>query len=150
MIISRKSRSSAPPGIGKSVFGVFLVRHHVLRKETVVYFERDNIYVFSFDPVVVQSLGLSAFTEVKESMCFAGFWDAKVARYYFDLLSSPQLKAVVVHDPKMGDMRVCNRAHRVKRLVYILSHSHSLISYWSTKAKKTKILLLASMECGGG
>lgn len=121
------------PGIGKSVFGVILVRYYVLRGETVVYFRDDQIFVFSFDREVISFFGLSEFDEVKGSMCYAGYWKTESSPRYAALVTSSHLDKVVIHDPKMGDDRVRQESDIINRLVYILSHGHTLISHWNDK-----------------
>lgn len=40
---------------------------------------------------------------------------------------------IFIKDPAEGDKRVSLRAHEVSRLIYIVSHGHSLISHWNSK-----------------
>ena len=47
------------PGIGKTVFGLYLLRHFIIQRETVLYWGQDNcVYLFSFDPAVQSFFGL--------------------------------------------------------------------------------------------
>lgn len=122
------------PGIGKSVFGVLLVRHYVQQKKTVLYWEDDNIYMFSFDSEAKRFFGLNDFAELDGKVCCAGYWDTAKTRHWPDFFNAPsEFDIVVIHDPKMGDTRVALRETHIKRLIYILSHGHSLISFWATK-----------------
>ena len=91
------------PGIGKSVFGILLLRHYVQqRKQTVLYWERDNIYLFSFDPQAKRYFGLSDFYQMDGvTMCFAGYWDTAEARH-FPRFFTQLFDIVFIHDPKAG------------------------------------------------
>jgi len=128
------------PGIGKSVFGVFLVRHYVLRKETVVYVEQDNIWMFSFDPAAVDLFALEPFVQMDEtSMCYAGYWSTSYgSNTNLQPLFTSGLDAIVIHDPEMGDHRIRRMEGAIPRLVYILSHGHDLITHWATKGKSPR------------
>ena len=121
------------PGIGKSVFGVLLVRHYVERKQTVLYWEKDNIYLFSFDLQAKRFFGLSDFYKMDDgATCFAGCWDTAEAAHWPRVFTR-LFDIVYIHDPKAEDTRVHNRNSGKLRLIYILSHGHYLVSHWLTK-----------------
>jgi len=122
------------PGIGKSVFGVLMVRHFVLlRKRTVLYWEEDNVYIFSFDKGVRDFFGLSKFAEYNEKeLLYAGYWHTAETRHWPSFFRS-SFDMVVIHDPKQSDTRFSSNQSEIKHLIYILSHGHSLISHWATK-----------------
>jgi hypothetical protein len=47
------------PGIGKTVYGALLARLFVLKGKSVRYWERDNIYFFSWDAKACEKFGLA-------------------------------------------------------------------------------------------
>ena len=133
------------PGIGKSVFGVLLIRHYLQQKLPVLYWERDNVYMFSFDEQAKSYFGLVEFADFdlyghdskEKAMCYlyAARWklDSYNPRWELFFASDFITDMVVIHDPKKDDMRVADEQMNIDRLVYILSHGHSLISHWNSK-----------------
>jgi len=129
----KKTAVTGTPGIGKSVFGALLVRHYVQQKQTVLYWEKDNIYLFSFDPEVKRFFGLSVFGEKSGcGVCYAAYWNTTITRHWPEFFTR-LFDIIVVHDPKAEDTRVQDNQTKIRRLIYILSHGHFLISYWNTK-----------------
>ena len=111
------------------------MRHYVQQKQTVLYWEKDNVYLFSFDPEAKRYFGLSDFGEMDDGgVCYAAYWNTTETRHWPRFFRAPsQFDIVVIHDPKAGDTRVQDNQTKINRLIYILSHGHSLISYWNTK-----------------
>ena len=108
------------------------MRHYVQQKQTVLYWEKDNIYLFSFDPKAKRFFGLSDVLEMDGVMCYAAYWDTTETRHWHRFFNG-LFDVIVIHDPKAEDTRVHDNRTDIKRLIYILSHGHSLISYWNTK-----------------
>lgn len=130
------------PGIGKSVFGVVMIRHCLHQKMPVLYWEKDNVYMFSFDEQAKSYFGLAEFADFdfhgddnkEKAMCYAARWKLDGhPRWELFFASDFITDMVVIHDPKKDDMRVADEQMNIYRLVYILSHGHSLISHWNSK-----------------
>ncbi|KAL3917259.1 MAG: hypothetical protein SGILL_004798, partial [Bacillariaceae sp.] len=128
------------PGIGKSVFGIVLLRHFIHIGKTVLYWENDDVYLFTFDEKIKSAFQLFEFGAFQgqndggtRKICYAARWDVSTKSYAAIFGSALLQHKVVIHDPKQGDMRVAYNEKRIYHLVYILSHGHSLISYWGRK-----------------
>ena len=114
------------PGIGKSVFGIVLLRHFLHVGKTVLYWEKDDVYLFTFDEKIKNAFQLFEFAAFQldgtSKICYAARWDLS-ERGYAAIFGSALLQhKVVIHNPKQGDMRVANNEKRIYHLVYILSH----------------------------
>lgn len=129
---SFRTAVTGSPGIGKSVFGAILLRRCVQQKQSAIYWERDNIYLFSFEKAVSRAFGLSEFARIDGSICCAGYWNATETRHWSNLFHN-DLDLIVIHDPKDGDTRVVLMEDQIKKIVYILSNGHYLISHWARK-----------------
>lgn len=119
------------PEIGKSVYGVLLVRSLVLEEGSVVYCEKDKVFLFSWEDGVKAKYGLRDFVKTKDKILYAAYW-LNTGAIDVSTLSGDK-RVTVIHDPKQGDRTVANLAERIHRIVFILSHGHDLMAHWSVK-----------------
>jgi hypothetical protein len=129
----RRSSVTGTPGIGKSVFGAFLTRYFVRNVDSwsVVYWERDNVFLFSWDDHFKKKYGLKRFGTLPTGRtCYYGFWKSE-NKPLSGLLRED--KVVMIHDPKEGERRVVIEHDVVRRVVFILSYGHDLFEFWGTK-----------------
>lgn len=126
----RNSCITGTPGIGKTLFGLFLLRDIIINDEsTVTYWNSDFAVLFTVDPDVIIRYDLSHTEEINEKQWYIGCWSAN-EEFLTDLLAHD--KIYVVHDPKEGFIEGGNKAYTTGT-AFILSFGHALISSWSTK-----------------
>jgi hypothetical protein len=86
------------PGIGKTVYGALLTRGYVLKKRSVLYWERDNIYFFSWDTKARDKFDLK---KMGGNGLYYGYWDySRQNADFYDLLVYKD--AIVIHDPDVA------------------------------------------------
>jgi hypothetical protein len=133
------------PGIGKTVFGLILLRHFLVdHQETVLYWLKDSVYLFSFNLEVRDYFGLrDADSEMMPnamSPLYCGRWTTKGTSHLSDLIDDEtfDFDMIFIHDPDEGDRTLSNMRTYIPRLIFILSHGHSLISLWHAKGNEMK------------
>jgi len=130
--ILRRVAVTGTPGIGKTVYGTLLTRFYVLQKKlTVVYWERGNVYAFSWDEGMKVRFGLTPLATHKNAVLYFGWWTDGADPSFNDLLRLEN--AIVIHDPRQGFEDVAHNVDGIHRIVFVLSYSHSLISLWKSK-----------------
>jgi hypothetical protein len=133
------------PGIGKTVFGLILLRHFLVdHQETVLYWLKDSVYLLSFNLEVRDYFGLrDADSEMMPnamSPLYCGRWTTKGTSHLSDLIDDEtfDFDMIFIHDPDEGDRTLSNMRTYIPRLIFILSHGHSLISLWHAKGNEMK------------
>jgi len=129
------------PGIGKTVFGVYLLRHFVIeRKETVLYWARKKIYLFSFEERVKVFFGLTdgeiqVLNDGSQQMLYTGKWnsDGQNTDWTQFISFAEEYSVIFIHDPEENETEVSTHKEDIPRLIFILSHGHKLISLWRAK-----------------
>ena len=136
----RRISITGKPGIGKTVYGALLMRQFVREGAvpdfaySVVYWERDNIYLFTWKEELKEKFGLNNnIIELKNGRkLYGGFWEyGEQTSGFGDLLCHPDV--IVIHDPKRGFNDVGLTTDKIKRIVFVLSDGHSLIDFWQVK-----------------
>ena len=117
------------PGIGKTVFGYFLLRLFVRQKRSTVYWDGNQATFFTQNENFIKLYNLRHKGELLGETWHWGAWEADAKALEEFLLCKD---IYVIHDPaedfKFGGTRVL-----VKNLVIILSFGHALVGAWSTK-----------------
>ena len=123
------------PGIGKTVFGVFLLRHFVLDcRKTVLYWHRNKLYLFSFDEKVKNYFNLShELAVIGSDTLYGGTWRETSTDWDLIVSQADELDIMFLHDPVEGDRRVSDNIDEIPRLLFVLSNDHELIRYWNRK-----------------
>ena len=127
------------PGIGKTLFGVYMVRHFVVsEKKTVLYWIGNRIFLFSFDEKVIDACNLThELTTIEGRTLYCGEWNTVNNQDWVKLIEmAAQLDIWFIHDPNEGDTRVSEERASIPNLVFVLSYGHSLISQWNSKGFK--------------
>lgn len=130
------------PGIGKTLFGLFLLRHFLVdHQETVLYWMKHRMCLFSFTKEVKDHFGLSpAADEMQPSglpTLHCGKWFTEQTNYWIDVVcKAREFKMIFIQDPEENDKSVTNYRDYIPRLVFILSHGHKLISHWNSKGNE--------------
>lgn len=124
------------PGIGKTVYGALLARQYTRMGKSVLYWEGDNIFLFSMKPKMVERFGLRKL-EVEEKNTgahFYGYWkygSVALCPSFRELYC--QKEVLVIHDPQENFVNFAKDAATVKTVIYILPYGHALIDAWKTK-----------------
>jgi hypothetical protein len=85
-------------GIGKTVYGALLTRFYVSKKIPVLYWERDNIYFFSWDTKSRERFNLK---KMSGGGLYYGYWRySRQNADFYDLLVYKD--AIVIHDPDVA------------------------------------------------
>lgn len=84
------------PGIDKTIFGLFLLRHFVEKDRSVVYWDGEQATIFTKDPKYIELFGLSNMCHLKEDDWFWGAWTPRYEELC-ELLDYADI--YVVHDP---------------------------------------------------
>ena len=135
-------------GIGKTAFGVYLLRHVLIEcKETVLYWARKQIHLFSFDERVKVFFGLKAEEELLSNgsqTLYAGKWDAdgQTTDWTQFVHWAKTYNVVFIHDPEEDETEISSRKENIPRLIFILSHGHKLISLWKGKGHQIRYLYM--------
>jgi hypothetical protein len=122
---SRQCLLTGTPGIGKTIFGYFLIRHLFRKKlaKSVAYVAGKSLYLITFDPMIKKELGIET--------------DVVVFDYVKDVHYNALLKdkrIVVIHDPerKATDPAHSRNTEAPCRL-FILSYGHAYIRFFKRK-----------------
>lgn len=117
-------------GIGKTVYGMLLLRTFVREQNfAVLYWEGNHVYYFSWKNQDTERFGLKTFMNDGESeLCF-GYWEHKDASG--DLWSTKDV--VVIHDPAENFTEVGKSAPHIYRSIFVLSYGHALTTFWNDK-----------------
>ena len=124
------------PGIGKTFFGIVLVRELMLNPESppkgVVYWDGKFATVMSYESDDVKRYGLNQEFDLNDKKIYMGSWPSR-----FDRLSSFLVSRdlCVVHDPGL-DFTDGGMESSAKSTAIILSYGHALVGLWNTKGKK--------------
>ena len=124
------------PGIGKTIFGLVLLRHVFLNPELsvngVVYWDGRFATVISGSKDDVIKYGLNQEYDLHGRTIYMGSWVSNFIRLT-SLLLDPHLYAI--HDPAM-DCTVGGMESLATSTVIILSYGHALVPLWNTKGRK--------------
>jgi len=134
------------PGIGKTVFGAYLLRHFVVHHhETVLYWIKGVMYLFSFNPEVKDFFALSDSDLIllPNSSLYHGKWVVEETTHTSNVIfSARRFNIIFIHDPNEDDRKVSDLRPYISRLIFILSHGHSLISHWNSKGNEMKFFYM--------
>jgi len=118
------------PGIGKTIFGLFLLRKFVQRKQSVVYWNGIQATFFTQNEKYIKLFGLDQQTqELCGETWHWGAWKPTLEALSEFLLFDG---IFVIHDPA-EDCLFGGTKTGSKKLVIILSFGHALVSKWNTK-----------------
>lgn len=118
------------PGIGKTVYGILLLRTFVREQNfAVLYWGGLHVYYFSWKNQDKARFGLKVLMKDGDrELCF-GYWKPEDASG--DLWSTRDV--VVIHDPAEDCTEVGKSATHIYRSIFVLSYGHALITYWNDK-----------------
>ena len=117
------------PGIGKTVFGFFLLRLFVHRKRSVVYWDGNQATFFTQNESFIKLYNLQHTDELLGETWHWGAWMTDAVALEEFLLCKD---IYVIHDPAQ-DFTFGGTRTLVENLVIILSFGHALIGAWHTK-----------------
>lgn len=127
----QKASVSGAAGIGKTIFGLFLVRSFVKNGRSVVYWNEDQATLFTKDEALIAKYGLEDKCVLCGEEWHWGAWehnDAKLAMF----LVHPGVS--VIHDPKKDFIDGGNEVEATN-VVYIVPFGHALKGHWATQLK---------------
>lgn len=127
------------PGIGKTLFGFFLLRKLIAGQETVVYWNADLAVMFSVNDKHIRSYGLNHTTTIDGKNWSIGMWDPLLRELRTEVLDMENI--YVIHDPGEGFLEGGKR-RTATNLVVIVSFGHALVSEWATKGGKPTSLTM--------
>ena len=121
------------PGIGKSVFGFFALRELILNNRdchTVVYWDKQNVTMFSTDTHYTEKFGLNMRADIGGVHWSIGMWEPNERALLSEVLMPEDI--YVIHDPAEGFLDGGLR-RTANRLLVIVSFGHALLGKWYTK-----------------
>ena len=142
---TRRVTIQGTPGIGKTVFGFFVLRELIQKisdgtestRKTVVYWDKASIIMFSKDDHYKEKFGLNVEEEINGIPWSCGAWDD--TRWMNEEILQPD-DIYVIHDPKAGyvdaGLYTCARLTLI-----IVSFEHVLFRNWFTKGGGPRIRL---------
>lgn len=133
---SYRAAVTGTPGVGQTVFGVFLLRHFVVDcHKTVLYWHGNRVFLFLFNQHVKNYADLKEVTEIDSKTLYGGTFDTSVSNDWFMLVrKSRELDIILfLHDPNEGERRVSEYRDEIPHLLFVLSHGHPLIGHWNRK-----------------
>ena len=111
------------PGIGKTLFGLFLLRDIVINDDgTVAYWNSEYAVLFTVDTDVIHRYGLSHTENIKQKQWYIGCWPAD-EKFLTELLAHNGID--VVHDPKENFIEGGNKGY-TKCAAFILPFGHTI------------------------
>jgi hypothetical protein len=117
------------PGIGKTLFGLFLLRSLIQDESTVAYWNDSYAILFSMDAAKIEQYSLEQTYDINGKSWHVGCW-MHDEPFLNELLSSKHVS--VVHDPQEGFVTAGTDQY-AKGTAIILSFGHKLISKWASK-----------------
>lgn len=117
------------PGIGKTVFGLFVLRSFVEKDRSVVYWDGKQATLFTKDEKFIELFGLAETCNLRGAEWHWGAWMPTKQELVEVLLFED---IYVIHDPA-PDFLLGGSEPLANNLVIILSFGHALLSYWATK-----------------
>lgn len=119
------------PGIGKSMFGLLLLRAIVLEGDkTVVYWDNEKATAFSFCETMKARYGLNQELEAGTKTLYMATWESN-QNALEDFLVDDDVW--VIHDPAMEYTKAGLKNGKTST-VFVLSYGHGLMDQWIRKS----------------